>query len=741
LQADQGILTYYLLTSNVSDTVAPFPSRIEANASAGGSIAALAAARDRTTSFDSNLTDNTINYDVIPRGTIFLLNCKVSANEALTNVQERLYIFTIEPPSGNGAIHLAARSPQVRDAWIRQITRVCNSILSVPQQIPSSAPSVSASVPPTAIPDVTTTNIPESVATAIGNGPLGPSDSEWKSVDPSSDVYVNTTDSLKSRLQQDLRTNLMMCDHQNPSSDNAEWQTLYHHHDGSAAYQKKTSAQPMVMTSTVLNHPVKQVFSLLIDPNQRQEYDANVRHCERTKVLSPHTFLDYYSYNPIWPCRPREFAVAVHWQIVQKGDERAIAIVAFSCDEAAAVKPAQAGHVRATLFLNLTLLQQTGPNSCRLTRILSYSLGGSIPVAVSNFILTQQIGLSRAVGDYLARNEPEPSDRLKGQLIRQSIIRDIIQRIGTDRAASSSRQHNGGDEDMSLVVSESDANDDGRYVVPLVAQAALLFTPLLIYRTAVRLAQSLPAMWFLVSAFLALRQLVLWRLVGNHKTASPTNNEPKTGQVTCRFKVDLKGVLRFLANKKDDRMPGSSEVSIVHIVSRACAVAVRKQHLHRRHISIPYLLIDRYIPSTHEDCVSVSMVLEAGRAPVTIERVDKMTVQEVADAAERSRHVGELQKATKLGNCLVLASHNFDDGDIEADAVSVDPGVSLVAVIGSVGLERSPAGRFRSTPRPILQLSLTVGAAAGQATTFSSARRLAEEIQKLLLYPEICDEG
>ncbi|GKY98253.1 hypothetical protein MPSEU_000783000 [Mayamaea pseudoterrestris] len=747
LQPDQGLLTYYLLaSSSVNDTIAgASPSRLYESSAMTNPARERDANRNRTTSFDSSITENTINYDVIPRGTIFLLNCKVLVNEGLTNVRERLYIFTIESPPNTKEtkVHLAARSAQVRDAWILHISRVCESLSAAATPAPRSPPRLRAAAPLRSGPRVTNTaatdNSPVNSVVEVPASEIDAIESPaWSSVDESSNVYANVSASLKARIEREIAMNLAFCNAMQTPDEN-DWQKLYVRSDGSAAYQKRNAAaQPMILTMTQLDQPVKQVFNLLVDPSRRHEFEANARQCERLQVLSPHTFFDYYSYNAVWPSRPREFAVAVHWQILQNNDDqKAIAIVAFSWDEASALKPIR-DNVRATIFVNFTLLRQTGPNTCHATRVLSYTLGGSIPSALSTYIIAQQVGSTRAVGERLSRYEAVPAARLKGPLTRESIIEDVIQRIGTEAADALLSRQNSGDDDLSLVLSDSDRGAHDQKRVPLVVATTILLCPLLLYHTAIRLATPYPGLCFLASAFLVARQLVLLHYSAINTMLDSKVGGPVTGSITCRFKVDLKGVLRFLANRKEERQPGSSDVSVVHIVARACAVALKKHQLHTKHLHVPFLLIDKYVPCGVDDHVSVSLVLEPDSSPVTVALVDEKSVHEVADAVEKMRH--NLEPSRDLGSCLVLASHNFDDSDIETDAVAVHPGVNLVAVIGSVALDRAqytPKG-LAASPRPTLQLSLTT---TSEKATFSSSCRLAEEIQKLIMYPEICDDS
>ena len=103
LHPHQGVLTYYLLTNENDHTVRDGNSvrdnLVETNHNndtpGGGSN------RRRTWSESSNVSENSVDYDVVPRGTIYLLGgCSVEANDALTRPEDNLYAFTIISPMG-----------------------------------------------------------------------------------------------------------------------------------------------------------------------------------------------------------------------------------------------------------------------------------------------------------------------------------------------------------------------------------------------------------------------------------------------------------------------------------------------------------------------------------------------------------------------------------------------------------------------------------------------------------------
>lgn len=82
----------------------------------------------------SESSPHTIDCDVVPRGTIYLIESTVEANEALTVPEEDLYTLTITDHENGSHCHLAARTIEARDEWIQHIRRVCQS--GLPNQRP-----------------------------------------------------------------------------------------------------------------------------------------------------------------------------------------------------------------------------------------------------------------------------------------------------------------------------------------------------------------------------------------------------------------------------------------------------------------------------------------------------------------------------------------------------------------------------------------------------------------------------
>ena len=147
LHSDQCLLTYYLLANQESERVisggsSSTPGRRRSalcnpQSSSISICSEMNSSRHTNDNQDSNrsLADSspgTIDCDVVPRGTIYLLESTVEANEALTVPEEDLYALTITDHENGSHCHLAARTIEARDEWIQHIRTVCQS--GVPDQ-------------------------------------------------------------------------------------------------------------------------------------------------------------------------------------------------------------------------------------------------------------------------------------------------------------------------------------------------------------------------------------------------------------------------------------------------------------------------------------------------------------------------------------------------------------------------------------------------------------------------------
>lgn len=798
LSPRQGVLTYYLLTTPVSDAVAaPFASSAITTPARNNTSARTTAVapmteparsrapnRNRTSSWDSVVSENTVDYDVVPRGTIYLLGCTVAPNHELSKPSEKLFAFTIFPPdSAEISIHLSARTADARAVWVQKIARVCGQSINNVQR--EAVPSI-----PTFLPGIIETPIPTTLAlestistefsafdhseaqrseqehsetvrseqehTVVARAPAPLNESngngtthEWKSLGEASSLYANIPEHLVERLQKGLKRGLAMCD----EKPTASWKEIFNDGTGRSAYQSVDDLGVMsVQSHCLLHHPPKQIFNLLIDITRRQDFETNVRYVERLKVLNPHSFLDYYAFNAFWPTSARDFAVLFHWQVVGRGDERAIVLYSFSCPEADAMKPPMADHVRANLTVSMYLLRAVDDNYCRMTRILSFDPAGNITRHLAHVAVSQQANLPATIGMHLAHKEPVLERRLRGPFTHEILIRDVIDKLPRRTIGTVKRQLTFENLE-SVIVTNTD--DNGRSASTLrkhmqvqeheppslEVQAIFLLAPIVLFRVVGFLKIPGAVLWFCLAVFLAVRHIVLLHF---GKIVSKSTELEVIGPVTCRFSVDLKGVLRFIANKREEREElegGTAEVSVVHIVACAVARALKNEEsLRQRRVQFPSFLIDECVQPT-SDSVDVSISENAGGL-VTLKGVDKRGVQSIADELADLHHITD--ETRELGQCLVLATPDYDQTDMELDVAPVHPDVSVVAVVGGVRLARdtrisrpSGFGPPAAVPRPVLSVSLTINAA--QQNDLTICRRFAEEVQKLLQFPEMCD--
>jgi hypothetical protein len=432
--------------------------------------------------------------------------------------------------------------------------------------------------------------------------------------------------------------------------------------------------------------------------------------------------------------------------------ERAIAILSFSCDEASMLRPVSTQYIRANLFVSLYLLRPIVQNNheyCHLTRILSFDLGGNINQHLSNAICTQQANLPVVIAEYLLHNPSNLNNNLGPLLTNESLVSKVFHPLhetpDTDivpngiQGISSATATCG---PANSVPSKKVINPATVHIPAVELQFITLMSPVIVYWLFDHFNVAGTGFIFCCCAFLSIRQVVCWH-IGNPLAQ---NDDPSVlGPVTCRFRVDLKGILRFISNRKEERLEMKSnrtDISIVHIVASALAHAFKKEPLlHTRKVSIPWLLIHRIVDASTEP-VNVSVSENAGGI-VTLPCADQYSIQDIADLHRAAD--ARTDKTHQVGQCLILAMSNYDEGDMITDAAPLHRDVTVVAVLGGVHLERSEKlqpknnnGR-KESPKPVLSLSLTI-AGTHQSADIVTCRRFADEVRKLLVYPEICEK-
>lgn len=863
LQPEEAVLTYYLLSRSDAAASATISTPLRrasnnGNSNMGAYTAPPVVTTTRNPSMHSisnvsdvtmtdmqstvgTVSENPVDYDVVPRGAIYLAGCQVSVNDTLSRPAEGLFAFTIEPPSSDPGVscHLAARTEESRTAWVETLSAICRDTANDDNDEDEEDSNGAGETGGSRTRGSRNNN---------NNGVASPAMSSsitWKSLSPPETLFDHVPPALAAMIEQSLESHLDLCEDEAPS---LQWTPVLQDRDGVSAYQRQDLHGRTILKSTAtLPHHPKQLLNILLDSKQRPNFEPSVECSERLEVLNPNTFLDYYSYKAVWPTAPRDFAVVLHWQALQRKHprqnnvegrrEEALVTLAFSCPEANELKEPSPPQVRAHLHASFYLLRLipagTGSDDspkCRLTRILSYDLGGSLPRNLSNTVLMQQAKLPAVLQAYLQRTDPSPEPRLTtndGPLTNECVIRDVVEsisnmdntaivsgarrRLNFDRNAretvsggsSAADSDNENDEDVTDEPDVASSNLESYSELPVPYVAAILLSPLLLHRLLhasglfvhseiFGMRSVHPSILFCIAAFFAVRFIVIRSL--GYELSKPLSHQAfimrnRAAPTTCIFSVDLKGVLRFIGMKREEKKesginnqqppatPNQVEVSVVHIVALALARAMQNhaECWNYRRVNVPILLIDglfRY-PSSSLD-ISVSMA--SGRL-VTLENFHFDNVQAVASAvsaAEKELHddaehqVSQkkmfslplslnnlLEGRPRHGRCLILLTKTDSEDDnqrsndssdvakVEITQTPLPHDLDVLVVVGSVRLERNNSAvgsprRPGPPPKPILSLSLTVNTASVLDT--GKCHRFAEELQKLIQFPELCDD-
>ena len=794
-----------------------------------------------TTDLLSTVSENPVDYEVVPRGAIYLPGCQVAANDALSLPAEGLFAFTIVPPrtAEDNLCHLAARTEEARATWVAKLSRAA----TVPTR-PTTRLS-GGNNHTTSTTNEEDANNNEHSAEGADEEPS----TSWKSVSPQQTLFDNVPTTLAARVEQTLESHLELCDASSDENDDAAampssryWTPIFQNRDGVSAYQRQDlHGRTMMKSTAIIPHHPKQVMSLLLDPGRRPLLEPNVALSERLEVVNAFTFLDYYAYKAVWPTSPRDFAVVVHWQALQRqrlsssssaalsqnknngnasnntNTEEALVTLAFSCPEADDLKEPTSPHVRAKLHASFYLLRllpaatttTAGGNDptttprCHLTRILSYDLGGSLPRNLANTVLMQQAGLPGILSKHLKRVEPSPEPRLctnEGPLTNERVIQDVLEPIlqqdDTALVSSARRRLNFDKSAQELVSGEglSSSLELHSTEVSLPLTAVILLLPVLVHHlssTSGMLSEIFVGLWwfvhpailFCVTAFVAVRYVVVSSL--GYEIQQEVPQQISGGTTTCQFSVDLKGVLRFIGMKREEKNERSqakgaassssqAEVSVVHIVATALAKAMRNHATcwNYRRVKLPLLLIDGcyHYPSSK---LALSVSLASGRL-LTIEDFRLKNIPAVANALLAAEKASQedihsswmlplSQSISKLlslptgqprhGRCLIVLTKTDSAADNQTSKSSDAPGVEItqcqlpddldvLVVVGGIRLQRNTGAVMGSParalpPKPILSLSLAINTAS--VLDVAKCNAFAEDLQKFIQFPELCD--
>ncbi|GAX23346.1 hypothetical protein FisN_27Lh124 [Fistulifera solaris] len=712
IQPEEKLLTYYLLTSQSRPANAT-PTSLQRSPSSNISP------RSRTISVDSLASEQSLDYDILPRGSLSLENCTVSKNGI--PAKNDLFMFTVVS-SNNEKFYLATRSDAARSDWMQRIIAARRGqTLPLPRSSPRTPPQ-----------EVCTPSRLDRATPRSGSGRI----TNWNDVLQEGPYSLNVPEALTNRLRQTMEKYLSVAAQDKTSN----WTILHPKKrlEGGHSYKTLSRTHPdghgMIYTvAEFRNITPAQLFSTSIDPSRRKRMEPTLSDAKRLHVYNPHTFLDVYQFRGVWPVASREFAVVVHWQVVQWKSAPAIVAYSFSCPEAEEAAPESTSKaVRAKLIINFGIIEAIGVGS-RWTRIASFDLMGGISQSLSNVVLMQQSAMPELLLKYFEQTKvPSATTVLSNESIRDMIIGPIlgIADIGTRRHLDFVPPVPESPDVTSLSdLSEKSASKEV-FSPPSAfqAEALILFLPLLIYLSLSFVHRDNLAFWcFCLGVFFAIRQTVCLQLVQGPVLSRGLGLEPPlTSTVTCRISVPAKGIRRYLTNSKEDneeRRLFHQDITHVHLVISAIAKALTKEkQLCVRHHYIPWLMIDTAVDISSEP-ITVS-VSENGGSVINLENVQERSVQSIADElseAENDRDRGYFSTHySRLGQCLVVASHDTSLVTVDA-VVSARPEVTIVAVVEKDG---------RS-----LSLTMVVPITAD----VSACRRYAADVQRHLQFPELCD--
>lgn len=746
LHPEQHILTYYLLTGNSGDGQ---PQQV--TSSRGNNSSSNRTNRRRTYSESSNISENTVDYDVVPRGTIYLLGSTVEANDAISRPDEELFVLSISDHEQATHIHLAARTPEARTQWISQIRAVCLSAASAtytrpPRHNATTSPSRSGSSniyttpprsstdgahhynrtalsPSTPLYNQTLLESPSMMSHTTADNSF--TDSGWKLL-YSGQLFENVPQELQNQIETVLQTYLPQVE----DVDDPEWKVRSNTNGIHCSVRRDASTGQPLMRSIrqyTKHHPVE-YLNMAWDLSTAVEYETNVSSQRSFQTYNANTSLVYKAYEPVWPTSPRDFATAAFWAIVQRSrpnapEEQALCLMAVSCPQAEEALGTSANddtHVRGTLHVALNFWKPTAQGTYH-ARLLSFQLNGRIPPTLTQTVLEQQANLPRVMDSYLTKYKKEnPIASQTHYTLEYPAIYKSLEKM---TKARSNAKHRDLDHAESKIASSRSIQHALLSPVAVEKEAVALLVPLVLYKLLSMLSTGLASLCFGVSIIVALQWMVRTHLLTVFRILSKSQQQKLgdrvKGSTSCRFNVDLKGVLRFLANEKDaskDPTNKDTEILISHILVRALGKGMGQ---------LPHLAARQYplLPPLY--AVDVVFHDHKTREEIWIDRPDEMTVQEIANYFAAKRPPKTVWQTVMGATCHIFTSPDSDHAQVDLD-VSLE-GVPITVCVSGIRLEKEER-------QPSLSVAITIS-----STDIDTCRAFAETVQKLIQFPEMLE--
>jgi len=319
---------------------------------------------------------------------------------------------------------------------------------------------------------------------------------------------------------------------------------------------------------------------------------------------------------------------------------------------------------------------------------------------------------------------------------RRPLSPDIVQTSNPNRNASSTTlggdtSHHGDDDVRRKLDFETcDPPSQPTRSSLLYRQAFVLAGPLLLYFfMSIFVSQRLVLVSFLLSVYVAVKEIYMIQI---GRCVEDGENSAVVRPVCCRFSVDMKGILRFVANANevtDELNLPHEKVSLVHILVTAIgkALATERGSLCRRRHSNSLLGIS-CVANMSLAPIDVSLSSPGGDFS-TVHGVENRKVKDVADEMCRLHQDKSLYKGS-MGHCLVVMPEQLEVSSIEMSTMLTSADDGIIAIVVVDGVKETKNSRS-------LLVSLTTVITNQQH--LEVCRRFAAEFHKLLQYPEICD--
>ncbi len=725
LHPQQGILTYYLLNGN------PQPPSNITTADVGSPVNRRRA--------DSDISMDTIDYDVVPRGSIFLGNplCTVDANETLTRVEERLYALTIADRETGTYCHLACRSSTARDRWlekiqeaiaIHQTTSSQGSVInSDDDAVERAMPTASDTMPPEQVPN---------------ENDYISSIEKWSTV-TTPDLTRDVHPSIIAKIESLLETNL-------PYAMETDHPDFRFSCETEGVKIAKHKSLPLIRSfySAKDHHPAN-YLGLAWDFSQMSELQPNVRTQESLRSLNKHTSFVYTAFHPIWPSTPRDFAFVAHWRLLQNSkQEMALCLVAFSCPEANMLKPIQSNHVRGILNVSLHVWQPIQGGGCTHTRLLSFDMNGKLPNQLVQTIHHQQATFTpRAMDFYLQRVKSQAQVGAVAPNVCNMDYEAIISAIDKSKKQNKPELRHG----VSVVVPSSRSKEEiffkEKKDVSLLAESLVLMAPLALQKL-LSVVDEVPRVeltGFCVAVVFCIRWVLLQHLLRFYHLVPLRSDRvtPTTGKTTvCRAVVDITTLQTFLENERQAKMalcdPNLSTVQVNHVLIHAISKAIHK---------FPILATRWFplLPPLYN--LNIEWQHLPQTAPLWIPSDQQSSIQSIADfcVTDDGRvNQSKLRPLFFLNPACRVYTSSQEAAPIESrsklythviDASCPCPIFIMVYPVAVRGL-KTPVTDVQqgALPESILELSFTF-----QSTAVETCRSFVEEIARSIQHPELFD--